>query len=199
MSGASTEDWDVASMPVARLPLDSLRDARLASLVFVVPTTDQWVRIRDAWFLPNRSWLYVVFGRADVLGVNRSLSWNSLGLDVHRIDRTSGRSTLTTAGSAPDSMAAVDTGVAFRPRPRGERSHGLMLCAFQGAPRIVRFHGRGSVFRAAGSGRHSGLAYVALFPAVLASWPSNRSHFESQESRCSPDGELVAAATCCLG
>ena len=114
MSGASTEDWDVASMPVARLPLDSLRDARLASLVFVVPTTDQWVRIRDAWGDHG----YVVFGRAD----DRSqsvLSWNSLGLEVTGSTGL-GPLDMTTAGSAPNSMAAVDTGVAFRPRP-GEK------------------------------------------------------------------------------
>ncbi len=114
ISGASTEDWDVASTPIARLPLDSLRDARSASIVFMVPTTDQWVRIRETWGDPR----YVVFGRTDD-GSLSVLPWNSLGLEVTGSTGL-GPLEMTAAGDVQNSLPANTTGVMFRPRP-GEK------------------------------------------------------------------------------
>jgi len=123
ISGASADDWDAATSPVARLPLDSLRDARFASLVFTVPVTDQWVRIRDLWGDSG----YIVVGRTD----DRSqsvLSWSSLGLEV----------TGSTARGPLDMTAASsrdvhDSGVTFRPTP-GERVRLNVRAKTPGAP-----------------------------------------------------------------
>ena len=114
ISGATTEDWDVALAPVARVPLDSLQHARSASLVFSVPATDQWARIRKAWGDPG----YVVFCRTDDYP-QTVLSWASLSLEVTGSSGL-GRLELTAAGSVPNSASAADTGLVFRPRP-GEK------------------------------------------------------------------------------
>jgi hypothetical protein len=95
----------------------------LASLVFTVPITDQWVRIRDLWGDSG----YVVFGRAD----DRSqsvLSWSSLGLEV---TGSTGRGPLDmTAASSTD---AFDSGVTFRPKP-GEKVRLNVKAKSPGAP-----------------------------------------------------------------
>jgi hypothetical protein len=114
MSGASTEDWEVASTPVGRLPLDSVRAARSASMVFTVPTTDQWVRIRDAWGEPR----YVVFARGGA-GDSAVIAWNSLELEVTGSTGL-GPLDMAVAVQLPNSLPPNASGVMFQPRP-GEK------------------------------------------------------------------------------
>jgi hypothetical protein len=114
LSRATSEDWDVASTPVARIPLDSLQRTRSASLVFAVPATDAWTRIRETWGDPG----YVVCVRSPAAPPS-ILPWSTLGL---QISATTGRGTLdmAAAGSIQDSNRSTDTGLVFRPKP-GER------------------------------------------------------------------------------
>lgn len=127
ISGATEEDWDVASTPVVRVPLDSLQDGRSMSLVFSVPATDQWARIRKAWGDPG----YVVFCRTDDYR-QAVLSWASLGLEVTGSTGL-GPLELTAAGPVANSDGAADTGVVFRPRP-GER---VRLDVTAKSPRVL--------------------------------------------------------------
>lgn len=114
VSGASAEDWAVASTPIARFPLDSLRHAGSISLVFVVPTTEQWMRIRDTWGDPG----YVVFGTSP--GPSPSVvDWSTLGVEAEASTEL-GALRIEPAGAFHRSAGSQDTGVVFRPRP-GER------------------------------------------------------------------------------
>lgn len=114
--GPSTEDAAIAFTPVARLPLDSLRKVGSTSLVFGVPATDQWARIRDGWGDPG----YIVFAFAE-RDSSSVLSWSSLGVEV---TASTGRGPLEVeaAKHAPYAYStdAQDPGVVFRPGP-GEK------------------------------------------------------------------------------
>ena len=114
--GPSTEDADVAFTPVARLPLDSLKKAGSASLIFGVPATDQWARIRDGWGDPG----YIVFGFAEKDN-SFVLSWSSLGVEV---TASTGRGPLDVEAVEQVPYAyssrAQDPGLVFRPQP-GEK------------------------------------------------------------------------------
>jgi hypothetical protein len=111
LSHASSEDWEVASTPVAGVPLDSLQRTRSVSLVFRVPANEQWTRIRDSWGDPG----YVIVGRSPDPSES-VLSWNSLGLQV---TGTTGLGALdmVPAGATQNSARSNDTGLAFRPKP----------------------------------------------------------------------------------
>ena len=111
LSHASSEDWEVASTPVAGVPLDSLQRTRSVSLVFRVPANEQWTRIRDSWGDPG----YVIVGRSPDPSQS-VLSWNSLGLQV---TGTTGLGALdmAPAGAIQNSARSNDTGLAFRPKP----------------------------------------------------------------------------------
>jgi hypothetical protein len=111
LSHASSEDWEVASTPVADVPLDALQRTRSVSLVFRVPANEQWTRIRDSWGDPG----YVIVGRSPDRA-DSVLSWNSLGLQV---TGTTGLGALdmAPAGSIQNSARSSDTGLAFRPKP----------------------------------------------------------------------------------
>jgi hypothetical protein len=114
MFGASAEDWAVASTPIARLPLDSLGRSGSVSLVFVVPTSEQWIRIRETWGDPG----YVVFGTSQ--GPSPSVvGWSTLGVEAEASTRL-GALRIEPAGAFHRSGGSQDTGVVFRPRP-GER------------------------------------------------------------------------------
>jgi hypothetical protein len=113
-SRESAEDWAVASAPIARFPLDSLRPAGSVSLIFVVPTTEQWIRIREAWGDPG----YVVFGTSE--GPSPSVvAWSSLGVEAEASTEL-GALMIEPAGAFHRSARSEDSGVVFRPRP-GER------------------------------------------------------------------------------
>jgi len=111
VSGASAEDWAVASTPIARFPLDSLRRAGSVSFVFVVPTTEQWIRIRETWGDPG----YVVFGTSQ--GPSPSVvGWAPLGVEAEASTGL-GPLRIEPAGAFHRSVGSQDTGVVFRPRP----------------------------------------------------------------------------------
>jgi hypothetical protein len=113
--GLSVEDAELAFTPVARVPLDSLRDHHAASVVFVVPAGEQWGRIRGSWGDPG----YAVFGVSE--DHSSVCSASALGLAV---EASTGRGDLRTepAKGAPYgySTNAEDPTVVFRPRP-GDR------------------------------------------------------------------------------
>jgi hypothetical protein len=111
LTQASAEDWEVASTPVARIPLDSLQRTRSASLVFRVPAEQQWTRIRDSWGDPG----YVIFGQARAPSQS-VLPWNSLGIQVVA---TTGLGTLQLAPAGPiqNSVHSDDAGLTFRAKP----------------------------------------------------------------------------------
>jgi hypothetical protein len=116
IAGPSTEDADLAFTPVARLPLDSLKRTGAASLIFGVPSSDQWARIRDGWGDPG----YIVFAFAE-RDSSSVLSWSSLGVEV---TASTGRGPLgvEAAEQVPYaySSRAQDPGLVFRPQP-GEK------------------------------------------------------------------------------
>ena len=114
--GPSSEDADISFTPVVRLPLDSLKKVGSASVIFTVPATDQWARIRDGWGDPG----YIVFGLA-ASDSSSVLSWSSLGVEV-KASTARGPLHVEVAKHAPYAYStdAQNPGVVFRPQP-GEK------------------------------------------------------------------------------
>jgi hypothetical protein len=110
--GPTAEDAELAVTPAVRLPLDALKRAGSASVIFEVPAGVQWTRIRDEWGDPD----YVVFGVARSNG--SVVSWSSLGVAVTA--SIAGRSLPVepaTAAAYGYSSGAQDPGVVIRPAP----------------------------------------------------------------------------------
>src|SRR5688572_13764107 len=76
-------DYQLSETPVARIPLDAIRDTGKAHFVFTVPTGQQWERIRSHWGDPG----ITVFAAPDS---NSVFEFTTLGLDV-RVHNERGR------------------------------------------------------------------------------------------------------------
>jgi hypothetical protein len=83
-------------------------------MVFTVPTTDQWVRIRDTWGEPA----YAVFARTDG-GDLAVIAWDSLDLEVTGSTGL-GPLDMAVAVALPNSLPPNAGGVMFWPRPGEE-------------------------------------------------------------------------------
>jgi hypothetical protein len=114
LPSASREDWDLASAPVARIPLDSLQRTRAASVVFRVPAEDQWARIRRSWGDPGYRICAVTPDPSEAV-----LPWDSLGIAI--VGTTAlGPLAMAHAGAFEGATRSTDTSVAFRAKP-GEK------------------------------------------------------------------------------
>jgi hypothetical protein len=110
--GPTSEDVELATAPVIRLPLDALMRAGSVSVIFEVPAGVQWTRIRNAWGDPD----YIVFAVSKTDGT--IVSWSSVGVAV-TASIASRPLPVEPAASTPYgySSSAQDPGVAIRAGP----------------------------------------------------------------------------------
>lgn len=112
------EDVGSAFRPVARLKLDSLKPESTVRLIFIVPHTAQWSRIRRAWGDQG----YAAYG-VEMRAHNHRwiLPYSDLGLDL-KVAREGEQMRLEKLEGTPygHSSETSDSGVLFRPSPGDE-------------------------------------------------------------------------------
>jgi hypothetical protein len=110
--GPTSEDAELAAVPVIRLPFDALKRAGSASVIFEVPASVQWTRLRNAWGDPD----YIVFAVSRTDGT--IVSWSSVGVAV-TASIASRPLAVEPAAASPYgySSSAQDPGVAIRAAP----------------------------------------------------------------------------------
>lgn len=116
-SGPNMSELLWATQPVVRIPLETLRSAGRASVVFRVPETKQWERLRREWGEPH----YLVFAYRRERSSHYIQPFGELDLAVRA---TSNGETLVTerASDAPYSYSSrtTDVGIVFRGMPGAE-------------------------------------------------------------------------------
>jgi hypothetical protein len=117
-SAPNRDDAAVGFAEVVRIRLDSLRAGSPIKLVFSVPDTAQWRRLRDAWGDHG----YIVYAARMEGSTPWIIPFSTLNLDV-TISSSAGDLALEPASGCPyliSSDAGDDCAVAFKPRPGDE-------------------------------------------------------------------------------
>ena len=117
-SAPNRDDTGVAFTEVARIRLDSFSAGSPIRLVFRVPNTAQWNRLRETWGDHG----YIVYAARKEGATPWIIPFSTLNLDV-TISRSGGHLAVEPASGCPyliSSDAGNDCAVAFKPRPGDE-------------------------------------------------------------------------------